>query len=79
MSEADKIINSKEYIHIIFVRIQTDWPDLTAAVFKGQSELISYEARDRIKKIIGYDGVNTYDGIIKHIQKNEHMIDWWIL
>ena len=79
MSEADRIINSKEYIKNIFVRIATDWPELNDFVFKGSRSLPVHEARNRIKQIIGYDGVNTYDGIIKHIQENEHMLEWWLL
>jgi len=79
VSEADKIMNSKAYIKNIFVRVATDWPKLYNHVFKGAHTLPLHEARNNLKKIIGYDGVNTYDGIIKYIQKNEHMMDWWLL
>ena len=79
MSEADKIMNRSSYINNVFVRIHTKWPELGTVVLDGKEAIPSIQARERLNKIIGYDGVNTFDGIIKHIEKNEHMIDWWIL
>lgn len=76
MSEADKIVNDTLYINNIFNHIKSNWPVLFAAIDHTRH---SYSKRIKLKEIIGYDGDNTFDGIIKHIQENEHMLEWWLL
>jgi len=80
VSEADKIMDDADYIWHIFDHIELRWPTLYVYIINDKSRPKgSRSIRTFLKKTIGYDGVNTFDGIIKHIQKNEHMLAWWIL
>ena len=83
MSEADKIMDDALYIDSIFSHIKEKWPHLHKHVieYKANTTLATTTmyARSRLQDVIGYHEYNHFDGIIKHIQKNEHMIDWWIL
>ena len=79
MSAAKHVINSSDYIKLIFNEINYKWPELYNHLtinFKGST----YRSkRNYLCTTIGYTGVNTYDDIIKYIMKNEDKIDWWIL
>ena len=80
MSVADQIINSPDYIDNIFNEIYRRWPTLYEHVVKTtRVESGAFRYRTKLCNVIGYEGVKTYDGIIKHIIKNEDKLDWWIL
>lgn len=78
MSEVDKIINDAFYIDNIFEHIKMIWPDLHDFIINEESRTRLYY-RNYLVKTINYDGVNTFDGIIKHIDKNKELHAWWIL
>ena len=81
MAAANQIINSQTYIDMIFSEVKYRWPELYYYIINISSNRygITIPARNLLTKTVQYEGVNNYDGIIKHIEKNEHMIDWWIL
>lgn len=80
MSEADKIMDDAEYIWMIIDNIEVRWPLLFSYIIDNKSRHKGSKAlRTFLKETIRYDGVNTYDGIIKHIENNEDMIAWWVL
>ena len=80
MSEADKIMDDSDYICDIFDHIEKNWPDLYHYVVYDKDRTYGTKGlRTCLKKVIQYDGVNTFDGIIKHIAKNEDLHAWWML
>ena len=78
MSSANQIINSQSYIDNIFNTIKVNWPELFNYI-KTNPLRHRISDRNHLVGTIGYEGVKTYDGIIKHIIKNEDKLDWWIL
>ena len=71
------MVNDDFYIDNIFNYIKSKWPMLFEAC---DGEKSNYTRRKKLYEITYYNGTtNNFDEIIKHIIKNEHMIDFWLL
>lgn len=80
----DSIVDDPDYLRSIFEHIQRKWPELYRHVIidhytNPNLAIRTTNARTRLQDVIGYHDYNHFDGIIRHIMKNEDKIVWWIL